>query len=46
MNTRCIAEKMLEGAHHGIGGNRVDRGRRVVIKIDAHVLAGMLAHAV
>jgi hypothetical protein len=43
MNARCIAEKMLEGARHGIGGRRIDRRRRVVIKINAHVLFAMLA---
>ena len=37
MNTRCIAEKMLERAHHGVGGRRIDRCRRVVIEVDAHV---------
>ena len=40
MNTRRIAEKILECAHHGVRGGRVDRGRRVVIEIDAHVLIG------
>ena len=44
MNTRRIAEKILEGAHHGIGGRRIDRGRRVVIEVNAHVLIRMLAH--
>ena len=38
MNTRRIAEKMLKGAHHGLGGQSIDRRRRVVIEIDAHVL--------
>src|SRR5688500_8706742 len=44
MNTRWIAEKILEGAHHGIGGRRIHRGRRIVIKVNAHVLSRMLAH--
>ena len=46
MNARCIAEKMLKSAHHRLGGYPIDRGRRVVIKVNAHVLSGMLAHAV
>src|SRR5688572_1579785 len=44
MNTRRIAEKMLEGAHHGIGGRGIHRGRRIMIKVNAHVLSRMLAH--
>jgi hypothetical protein len=40
MNARRIAEKMLKPAQHGLGGDRVDRRRRVVIEVYAHGLIG------
>ena len=44
MNTRCIAEKILQGAHHRVGSRRIHRCRRVVIEVNAHALSRMLAH--
>jgi hypothetical protein len=36
MNARRIAEKILEGTHHCLGRDGVDRGGGVVIEVDAH----------
>jgi hypothetical protein len=38
MNARCIAEKTVERVDHRLRGHGIDRGRGIVIEVDAHVL--------